>query len=169
MITYKDCPHCGTRKIQESVNLCEVCETWEKAEQTIAAQDEILTRRYNEQLARAEQAEKERDEALARVQRLTELLEKEEALVANREGKLAKMSALVDSMQPSRPKRSMLAFVVELETTNGLRDTGKSQGEYFSVRGGTLVYIAKDACEVAAIFPDALAIRQIGIGYPRPA
>lgn len=57
MTTYKDCPHCGTRKIHESVNLCEVCETWEKAEQAIAAQDEILTRRYNEQLARAERAE----------------------------------------------------------------------------------------------------------------
>jgi len=60
MITYKDCPECGTRKIHESVNLCEVCETWAKAEQAIAAQDEILTRRYNEQLARAEQAEKDR-------------------------------------------------------------------------------------------------------------
>lgn len=57
MITYKDCPECGTRRIHESVRLCEVCETWEKAEQAIAAQDEILTRRYNEQLARAEKAE----------------------------------------------------------------------------------------------------------------
>lgn len=45
MITYKDCPECGARKIRE---------TWTKAEQAIAAQDEILTRRYNEQLARAE-------------------------------------------------------------------------------------------------------------------
>lgn len=57
MITYKDCPHCGTRKIHKSVNLCEVCETWAKAEQAITAQDEILTRRYNEQLARAERSE----------------------------------------------------------------------------------------------------------------
>ena len=58
MINYKDCPECGTRKVHESVRLCEVCETWEKAEQAIAAQDEILTRKYNEQLARAEKAEK---------------------------------------------------------------------------------------------------------------
>jgi hypothetical protein len=40
------------------VRLCEVCETWEKAEQAITAQDEVLTRKYNEQLARAEKAEK---------------------------------------------------------------------------------------------------------------
>lgn len=58
MSTYKDCPECGARRIHESVGLCEVCETWAKAEQTIAAQDEVLTRRYNEQLARAEKAEK---------------------------------------------------------------------------------------------------------------
>lgn len=58
MITYKDCPECGTRRIHESVRLCEVCETWEKAEQAISAQDEVLTRKYNEQLARADKAEK---------------------------------------------------------------------------------------------------------------
>jgi hypothetical protein len=40
------------------VRLCEVCETWEKADQAISAQDGVLTRKYNEQLARAEKAEK---------------------------------------------------------------------------------------------------------------
>ena len=59
MITYKDCPNCGARTIHESVRLCEVCETWEKAEQAISAQDEVLTRKYNEQLARAKRAEDE--------------------------------------------------------------------------------------------------------------
>ncbi len=57
-MTYQDCPECGTRKIRESVRLCEVCETWEKADQAISAQDVVLTRKYNEQLARAEKAEK---------------------------------------------------------------------------------------------------------------
>lgn len=63
---------------------------------------------FDLQLARAEKAEKERDEAIARVQRLTELLNKEEALFANREAKLARMSALVDSMQPSSSAAPML-------------------------------------------------------------
>ncbi len=31
MITYKDCPECGTRKIHSTVRVCEVCETWAKA------------------------------------------------------------------------------------------------------------------------------------------
>ena len=35
MITYKDCPECGARKIHDTVRLCEVCETWERAEAAI--------------------------------------------------------------------------------------------------------------------------------------
>jgi len=31
MITYKDCPECGARKIHSTVSVCEVCETWTKA------------------------------------------------------------------------------------------------------------------------------------------
>lgn len=31
MITYKDCPECGARKIHSTVRVCEVCETWAKA------------------------------------------------------------------------------------------------------------------------------------------
>lgn len=31
MITYKDCPECGARKIHSTVRVCEVCETWTKA------------------------------------------------------------------------------------------------------------------------------------------
>lgn len=73
MITYKDCPECGARKIHDTVRLCEVCETWERAEAAINAQDEALTSKYNEQLARAERAERERDEALARCETLREL------------------------------------------------------------------------------------------------
>ena len=36
MITYKDCPECGARKIHQTVSVCEVCETWAKAERRIA-------------------------------------------------------------------------------------------------------------------------------------
>ncbi len=32
MITYKDCPECGARKIYESVSLCEVCEVSQRYE-----------------------------------------------------------------------------------------------------------------------------------------
>ncbi len=70
MITYQDCPNCGTRKIHSTVRLCEVCETWERAEEALNAQDEVLTAKYNQQLARAEKAEKERDELRAEVERL---------------------------------------------------------------------------------------------------
>lgn len=31
MITYKDCPECGARKIHSTVRVCEVCATWTKA------------------------------------------------------------------------------------------------------------------------------------------
>lgn len=58
MITYKDCG-CGARKIHATVRMCEVCETWERAEQALDAQDKALTAKYNEQLARAEGLEAE--------------------------------------------------------------------------------------------------------------
>ena len=32
MITYKDCPECGARKIHDSVSLCEVCEVAQRYE-----------------------------------------------------------------------------------------------------------------------------------------
>jgi hypothetical protein len=32
LITYKDCPECGARKIYESVSLCEVCEVSQRYE-----------------------------------------------------------------------------------------------------------------------------------------
>ena len=35
MITYKDCPECGTRRIHESVRLCEVCEVSEGYEKRL--------------------------------------------------------------------------------------------------------------------------------------
>ena len=37
MITYKDCPECGARKIHSTVRLCEVCETCEKYESKLNA------------------------------------------------------------------------------------------------------------------------------------
>lgn len=40
MITYKDCPECGARKIHSTVSVCEVCETWAKAEQRLADERE---------------------------------------------------------------------------------------------------------------------------------
>jgi hypothetical protein len=38
MITYKDCPECGARRIRSTVRLCEVCETCEKYESKSNAQ-----------------------------------------------------------------------------------------------------------------------------------
>ena len=35
MITYKDCPNCGARRVHESVRLCEVCETSEGYEKRL--------------------------------------------------------------------------------------------------------------------------------------
>jgi hypothetical protein len=37
MITYKDCPECGARKIHSTVRLCEVCETCERYESKLDA------------------------------------------------------------------------------------------------------------------------------------
>ena len=44
MITYKDCPECGARKIRESVSLCEVCEIsegYEKRLESLRAELEL--------------------------------------------------------------------------------------------------------------------------------
>jgi hypothetical protein len=38
MISYKDCPECGARKIHSTVRLCEVCETCEKYESKLAGE-----------------------------------------------------------------------------------------------------------------------------------
>ena len=35
MITYKDCPNCGARRVHESVRLCEVCEVSEGYEKRL--------------------------------------------------------------------------------------------------------------------------------------
>lgn len=37
MITYKDCPNCGARKIHDTVRLCEVCEVSEGYEKRLAS------------------------------------------------------------------------------------------------------------------------------------
>ena len=37
MITYKDCPNCGARRVHESVRLCEVCEVSEGYEKRQAS------------------------------------------------------------------------------------------------------------------------------------
>ena len=42
MITYKDCPECGARKIRESVSLCEVCEISQRYEKRIGELQALL-------------------------------------------------------------------------------------------------------------------------------
>ena len=42
MITYKDCPECGARKIRESVSLCEVCEVSHRYEKRIGELQALL-------------------------------------------------------------------------------------------------------------------------------
>lgn len=57
MITYKDCPECGARKIHSTVRLCEVCETCERYESKI------------------EESRRERDQARADAERMKRLLD----------------------------------------------------------------------------------------------
>ena len=40
----KDCPECGARKIHHTVSVCEVCETWAKAERQIACLEREVAR-----------------------------------------------------------------------------------------------------------------------------
>jgi len=42
LITYKDCPECGARKIRESVSLCEVCEISQRYEKRIGELQALL-------------------------------------------------------------------------------------------------------------------------------
>jgi len=59
----------------------------------------------------------------------------------------------------------LYCYAVTLETTDCLQGTARVGDQYVSVEGGTLHMIALDAAEVTRVFPKALNIRCIGIGY----
>lgn len=58
MITYKDCPECGARKIHSTVRLCEVCETCERYESKLEEARVQIARREREHAALLETAQK---------------------------------------------------------------------------------------------------------------
>jgi hypothetical protein len=68
----------------------------------------------------------------------------------------------------------MNCYRVDLPTTNGLRNTANIGGheigeaKYVELEDGSLYVIAEDACDVASVFPMAISIVRVGIGFDLP-